>query len=112
MVMVMVLHLYSAFSICIFKCTLQVVDLWVKTYLSINLVPRSHSVTRNDRGRSGYEITSAYAANCAVCLLETTSLHEECSLSHVVTDGKDGDKLQLKSFFFNSVVIAVSVVVS
>ena len=35
MVMVMVMNLYSAFSITIFKCALQARDLWVRSDISI-----------------------------------------------------------------------------
>ena len=34
-VMVMVMNLYSAFSINIFKCALQAMDLWVRSDISI-----------------------------------------------------------------------------
>ena len=35
MVMLMVMNLYSAFSIIIFKCALQARDLWVRSDISI-----------------------------------------------------------------------------
>ena len=45
--MVMVMNLYSDFSIDIFKCALQVTDLWVRSDISIYTFDNSISVMNN-----------------------------------------------------------------